>query len=245
MSASHTTQRHMNLMSVIVFVSCLLLVSGNTAFAVNYLQLDADGATYDPDPDEESVVISSDQFTMYALVDSGQQDGIAGDFFLSIALVPKLDFYQALGSFTFTLDDGVTTSTIVVVDDMEYGVPPINLTSPPGLLAPHGIFKTYFKEIGFTLDPTGRADLYNVQDDPGGPGPFLNDTGPLYYQEFYVDASALDDNYFLHFDFYKRVDQITDFAPFSHDLQHVPVPGAVLLGILGLGVAGIKLRKFS
>ncbi len=29
------------------------------------------------------------------------------------------------------------------------------------------------------------------------------------------------------------------------DTSYVPVPGAVLLGILGLGVAGIKLRKFA
>ncbi len=32
---------------------------------------------------------------------------------------------------------------------------------------------------------------------------------------------------------------------FSHDAVIVPVPAAVLLGILGLGVAGIKLRKFA
>jgi hypothetical protein len=29
------------------------------------------------------------------------------------------------------------------------------------------------------------------------------------------------------------------------DTEYIPVPGAVLLGILGLGVAGIKLRKFA
>jgi len=32
---------------------------------------------------------------------------------------------------------------------------------------------------------------------------------------------------------------------FSHDAVIVPVPGAVLLGILGLGAVGIKLRKFA
>jgi len=29
------------------------------------------------------------------------------------------------------------------------------------------------------------------------------------------------------------------------DTEYVPVPGAVLLGVLGLGVAGVKLRKFA
>ena len=53
MSESRTTKRRMNLMSVIVFVACLLLVSGNTVFAVPYLQLDAYPAGY-VDGDEQS-----------------------------------------------------------------------------------------------------------------------------------------------------------------------------------------------
>jgi len=41
------------------------------------------------------------------------------------------------------------------------------------------------------------------------------------------------------------LDTIDKFAPFSHDVTHAPVPGAVLLGLLGLCVAGVKLRKFA
>ena len=37
----------------------------------------------------------------------------------------------------------------------------------------------------------------------------------------------------------------TEPTPLQDMLYLVPVPGAVLLGILGLGVAGIKLRKFA
>ncbi|MHC4168605.1 MAG: PEP-CTERM sorting domain-containing protein [Planctomycetota bacterium] len=33
------------------------------------------------------------------------------------------------------------------------------------------------------------------------------------------------------------------FLRFNTDATMVPVPGAVLLGMLGLGVAGVKLRK--
>ncbi len=36
------------------------------------------------------------------------------------------------------------------------------------------------------------------------------------------------------------------FGEFSNvSVSLVPVPGAVLLGILGIGVAGLKLRKFA
>ncbi|HUU19404.1 MAG TPA: choice-of-anchor N protein [Sedimentisphaerales bacterium] len=244
MSASHTAKRYMNLMSVIVFVACLLLVGGNTVFAVPYLQLDAEGGTYVGWP-EESVVISSDQFTMYALVDTGSTKYVAGDtYYLSIAIVPSIQPEPSsppdLGSFTV---DGIT---IDVVGDMEYGIPPVSLFENPGLLAPHGVFETYFEELSFDFEfgPSGTTTPYNVQDDPGGPTQFPPG-GDLWYQEFAIDATELNNEYFLHFDLYTTDSGIDDFAPFSKDLQHTPVPGAVLLGILGLGVAGVKLRKFA
>lgn len=37
----------------------------------------------------------------------------------------------------------------------------------------------------------------------------------------------------------------TDFVVMIESVEIVPVPAAVLLGILGLGIAGIKLRKFA
>ena len=43
-------------------------------------------------------------------------------------------------------------------------------------------------------------------------------------------------------------DGLSSIGTYSIDLtgaQHVPAPGAILLGILGLGVAGVKLRKFA
>ena len=37
----------------------------------------------------------------------------------------------------------------------------------------------------------------------------------------------------------------TDFVVMVESVNPVPVPGAVLLGILGLSAAGIKLRRFA
>ncbi len=241
MSAAHTTKRHMNLISVIVFVSCLLLVSGNAAFAVPYLQLDADPAIY-VGPPEESVVTTSDVFTLYALINSksGQapSDWASKEYFLSIALVPERNTAGILGSFIFAGE------TIVVTADMIYGIPPITPLIHPTLPS-HSVFDTYFTERSFDLTGATETDVYDVEvDGAGGPGS-PSSGGGLFYQSFAVDASALNDGYRLHIDLYTGSGSNILFAPPSHDLLHTPVPGAVLLGILGLGVAGVKLRKFA
>ncbi len=246
MSASHTTKRHMNLMSVIMFVLCLLLVSGNTVFAEPYLQLDASPAVY-VGGDEESVVTLGDVFTMYALVNSDAPAfpdpiDLSKEYYLSIALVPKLGHDTVLGSFTF--DDGTDPiEEIVVTKDMQYGIPPVVAAIFQDLPS-HGIYETFFIEKSFTLTGATRAALYDVQQDGAG-GPVDDTEGTLYYQAFDIDATNLFSGYFLHIDLYTELEGTIKFAPPSHDLQHVPVPGAVLLGILGLGVAGIKLRKFA
>jgi len=242
MSTGRIKKRYMNLMSVIVFVLCLLLVAGNTVFAVPYLQLDAYPAGY-VDGDEESIVTTDLQFTLYALVDSTSSFFVSDDiFYIAVALIPDpgdSDPYLDLGSYVF---DG---TIIDVVSDMTYGNPPLEEYLKQNDLPSHGVYDTYYQEISFTLDPPKTTVEYNSQYNPGGPGP---DPGSLYYEEFVVDARGLTSGYILHFDFYTQLeglDTIDNFAPFSHDVLATPIPGAVILGILGLGVAGIKLRKFA
>jgi len=231
----------MNLMSVILLVPCLLLVSGNAVFAEPYLMLDASPAIYLGAP-EESIFATEQVFTLYALVNSeAPESDLTETFYLSAALVPnpgESDPGPDLGSYDF---DG---STFNVVGTMDYGIPPIGLVSPPGLLPPHGVYETYYREHEFTLDLNNRATLYNSMVTPGGPTD--NPLGTLYYQAFEVDASGLDSGYVLHFDLYTKGSlSIDKFAPFSHDLVHTPIPASVILGILGLGVAGWKLRKYA
>jgi len=47
------------------------------------------------------------------------------------------------------------------------------------------------------------------------------------------------------FDNYRAVSNSTDASHYQDYVVRVPVPGAVLLGMFGLGLAGLKLRKFA
>ena len=80
-------------------------------------------------------------------------------------------------------------------------------------------------------DSTGEANTYDLGEDK--PNMFLSVSAPnIDYVIFSLEIAGIEysDNDIF------TVDDFT-FAP-------VPVPGAVLLGILGLGVASLKLRKF-
>jgi hypothetical protein len=57
------------------------------------------------------------------------------------------------------------------------------------------------------------------------------------------DTDDIDDIGFYIKDDFLGGDYPSD--PDAYHISVVPVPGAVLLGILGLGVAGIKLRKYA
>jgi len=244
MSASRTAKRHMNLMSVIVFVAGLLLVSGNTVFAVPYLQLDAHPAEY-VYGDEESIVTTDLKFTLYALIDSTSSYFDFDDiFYIAAAIVPNPGEPPGpdLGSYKFGDD-----TPIDVVGDMTYGTPPLEEYLKSEDLPSHAIYITYFHEYPFTLASASTTALYDSQTDPGGPDPAIT-SGPLYYQEFEVDVSGLDSGYLMHFDFYTKLeleDTIDKFVPFSHDVTAAPIPASVILGILGMSVVGLKLRKFA
>ncbi len=139
-----------------------LLLTGwiSVASALPALQLDILGGTYDTTTD--TIVTSSDTFTLYALLMPKAKVPLSDTYYVSAAIVPKLGASD-YGSFIF---DG---TTVDVTSDMVYGVPPeeANLAKDKGDLPSHGIFPAFFSEFGFTFDPANTTVPYNTIDDAG------------------------------------------------------------------------------
>lgn len=230
-------------------LASLCLLGSMTAHAVPTLQLGIGGGTYDSA--DQTIVTTSDQFTLYAYARATGAKAIDVNrtHYLAIAVTPQIGPAPVpFGSFVFN-------GTTYDIDDMTYGNPPFEtyLAADPGDLASHGIYSTFFLQVAFNFNPAQRTAQINTQTTPGST-PTNVVGGALYYQSFTLDTTNLFSGYNLHFDLYNsKVLQGGDidvdaFAPFSHDagtqLTHITeVPEPSAFALCGLALAAVGLRR--
>lgn len=230
-------------------------------FAIPTLQLDIADGTYNSTTSVNSItsaqtiIAPGNPFTLYAYLIPNDRNTLADSYYISMALVPQLTPPGGnLGSFTFN------TTTVNVTSDMIYGVPPLETylgniaTFDPGDLSQHGIFNTYFYEYEFQFG-SSQITPYDTQDRAISGGSISTSGSGMYYVALTVNTASLDPRYVIHFDLYNtalarrsKTDlDVTQFAPFSHDAESMPVPEPHTILFLGIGFLGLWVcrKKFG
>lgn len=224
------------------FVLGALILLGASAgvFAEPILQLYLEGATYDSST--ETWIADGDLGTLrlWVIAQSPVQDVKLAVAYAS-SETPIINFTGSTtggyGGFT----DPSTASPATYSQTGADGSLPLLGDGTP--LAPHGVYGpgTAWQEFdlgNFTLLDSPIADFVNSFPSPGAK------SGQISVYEVSVTGAST-----VHFDAYDHVDGSNHvkyvFAPFSHDggTGTVPAPGAVLLGVIGIGTIGAVRRR--
>jgi hypothetical protein len=131
-------------------------------------------------------------------------------------------------------DDGVllNLATVQNISGVDFTQDSINPTNPPDLPGGKAIVPQFNVTASFSADVTqNTADGVN-------PGDILGIVFELQDTKTYSDVIADLNSRALRIGIHVR-----DFAGGGSESFITPIPGAVLLGMLGMGVAGLKLRK--
>jgi hypothetical protein len=100
---------------------------------------------------------------------------------------------------------------------------------------------TEFATFAIGSDPDPDASNNTVLDSG-----VLVGTGPVgAFSDTQIGYASWDGPFSLTEYVILTHDSIGDISSFDAESSVVPIPGAILLGVLGLGVAGLKLRKFA
>lgn len=189
-------------------------------------------------------------------------------YIATVSFAGNLEFgIYELGDITNTLklfDQAATPgqSVAIVFDDVAGVVGIVDISDPLNPVA-LGSTNQYFDQFGFYTigdpNPLGAPYTYYSEDtlNVAGEARFLTYEAEGDMVQIPIGSTARDDtahwyvaaesgDYFLYGGSGDTTSaDFTDFVVQMESIKPVPVPGAVLLGILGLSAAGIKLRRFA
>jgi hypothetical protein len=225
-------------------LAALLLVGAGAANAIPSLQLgegDVGDWTYDLATD--TWVTASNPFELLATANATTGKGAYAwstspdpnqYAYLVVSAVPKTALTEPPELFDITISNATFATS-------GNGAPPLSDSND---LAPHGIFDTYFEIYEFQFDgPVVTID--DTQPGGGGSGDGFEERFLITVNDMVAPVEA------LHFDLFtieglgqlNNTSVVESFAPFSHDAQFVPEPGATVAFATGLLIVGAALRR--